>query len=108
MEFGFNAVELGCVPNGDACEDGAPTPWRSPAECDEPTDCPDGNVCCGRLKTVGSTTFYEEISCRSTCNDGDDVIICDPADDTSQSCPEGKVCKKSSLIPSGYHFCSFP
>ncbi len=66
--------------------------------CDSAEDCA-GKICCG--DRAGSAA-YNELSCRSTCNDGD-VTFCDPATPAA-SCRPGKACKASTILR-GYFAC---
>lgn len=58
--------------------------------CDTHADCPGNQYCCGDFnRLVG----YTSISCRNSCNGGNDVELCDPNDPTP--CIFGGTCQPS-------------
>jgi hypothetical protein len=76
-------------------------------ECQLPEHCP-GQVCCGHRNVYGqgedAFVYYDITTCQSTC-DNDDRILCNPMG--PDDCPGGSSCNPSTLLPSGYHVCSF-
>jgi hypothetical protein len=99
-----------CLGAGSQC--GGPGSNDTQIECQRPSDCPSGQICCGRRAMNGGpdNQHYRRVTCRDTC-DAPDVTICDPASPQPIDCPplpDGSVaqCKSSQLLPKGYFVCS--
>lgn len=59
--------------------------------CDEPADCPSGQVCCGQ---VGLVSGFYQVACRDTCDPNlAQTTLCDPK---NPKCPGGMSCAKDS------------
>ncbi len=70
-------------------------------ECDSAEDCGAGKVCCGDKASVGN--YYNDITCKSSCSGNGDVRFCNPASPAA-SCPAGKACRQSAILPN-YYYC---
>jgi hypothetical protein len=47
--------------------------------------------------------YYNDITCKTSCNGNGDVRFCNPAS-PSASCPAGKACRQSAILPN-YYYC---
>jgi hypothetical protein len=77
---------------------------RTSIACDDGSDCPSGEVCCGSRE---DHTGYMKVECRPTCKDSPAmraVQLCDPNAAQDECAPSGKECLPSDVLP-GYHFC---
>jgi hypothetical protein len=78
---------------------------RTRIECQLPSHCPQGTVCCGDRVPIGSgLVYYANVTCMAQCP-STDRILCDPM---NPSCPNGDPCVASMLLPAGYFVCSQP
>lgn len=95
-----------CLVDEDACC-AEPSPFCQPSSatacagplmrCDSPDDCPSGYVCCGDLQSGE----YGQVTCETACSG---VLFCDPRG--PDTCPDGRSCKPSSVLPP-YYVCWF-
>lgn len=73
--------------------------------CDDQTDCPGGQVCCGMFS---EQTGYQSIQCASSCNSVGNTIravrFCDPKAAVDECQAIGKTCGWSQGLP-GYGIC---
>jgi len=96
---GWGSDEFECEPAGKlACV------TRSSLACDDGSDCPSGQVCCGRRER---RTGYTKVECRTECKDGPGIRamqFCDPNAENDECAPSGKQCVPSDVMP-GYHVC---
>lgn len=72
-------------------------------QCDDRSDCPGNQVCCGRFDEEG----YTGVSCRADCNDipgVQAVRFCSPTAAPDECAEIGKTCQKSQSLP-GYYVC---
>lgn len=77
---------------------------RTSIACDDGSDCPSGEICCGRRE---EHTGYMKVECRATCKDGPAMRamqLCDPNAAQDECAPSGKQCVPSDVLP-GYHVC---
>ncbi len=76
-----------------------------PVRCDDQTDCPNGQVCCG---TFSEATGYQSVQCATTCNSIGNTIravrFCDPKAANDECAAIGKQCDWSQGLP-GYGIC---
>jgi hypothetical protein len=72
--------------------------------CHAPADCPPNTVCCGRVVKINGTWRYDSVRCQPSCDGSDNVLFCDPYDNTI-SCTGNQWCKPSSILPDGYYVC---
>ncbi|MBX3217682.1 MAG: hypothetical protein KF850_36960 [Labilithrix sp.] len=73
-------------------------------ECDDQTDCPAGQICCGSLS---NNSGYTSVTCRSSCNDMPGfraVRFCDPKAAVDECAASGRTCGASQSLP-GYSVC---
>lgn len=88
-----------CEPNGFlACAGG------TTIACDDSSDCPSGQVCCGTL----SNNRYTSVECKATCNNsigGRAVRFCNPKAAVDECAALGKTCTASQSLP-GYNVCA--
>ena len=79
--------------------------FGTPATCDDPFDCANGEVCCGH--TDGG--FYDEITCDSDCEWPNRTVCaldgpaCEPIPGDNGPIPT--QCGQSSVLPDGYLVC---
>ncbi len=96
--FGNGPIDLACEPSGPtACMDGITI------ACDDRSDCPANEVCCGTLE---DNSGYSSVECRPTCVSSPGVRavrFCDPKAVPSE-CPSGSVCGQSQSLP-GFYVC---
>ena len=89
----------GCEANGFlACAGG------TTIACDDSSDCPSGQVCCGAL----SNNRYTSVECKATCTNSIGsraVRFCDPKAAVDECAAIGKTCTASQSLP-GYHVCA--
>ena len=94
-----NKVQFACEPAGPlACAGG-----RTIA-CDDRTDCPAGQVCCGTLEEYSG---YTSVQCKTTCTSPPGtraVRFCDPDAPIDECAQLGKYCGPSQSLP-GYNVC---
>lgn len=72
--------------------------------CDDDSDCPSGQVCCGALLT----NRYASVECKAACNDSFSsraVRFCDPNAATDVCAALGASCLASQTLP-GYYVCT--
>jgi hypothetical protein len=73
--------------------------------CDDQTDCPGGQVCCGMFS---EQTGYQSIQCSTSCNSVGNTIravrFCDPKAAVDECAAIGKKCGLSQGLP-GYGIC---
>ena len=84
--------------NGWGCQGGLAI------KCNDQTDCPTGNVCCGMFE---ENSGYKSVSCQAACvNAGTlkGVRLCDPDAPTDECKAIGKTCQWSGSLP-GYSVC---
>jgi hypothetical protein len=77
---------------------------RTSIACDDGSDCPSGEVCCGWRE---DRTGYMKVECRATCKAGPAmraVQLCAPNTAQDECAPSGKQCVPSDVLP-GYHVC---
>jgi hypothetical protein len=96
-------------PDGDECDtefhQRSFTGAETRIECQLPSHCTGGDVCCGDRVIVDQTSaFYATTQCQSQCDDPD-RILCSPLEPSS-TCPLGMFCTPSTLLPPGYHICT--
>lgn len=81
-----------------------PCPGASKIACDDRTDCPSGQVCCG---TFEETTGRGAAECRTNCKALPGLragILCDPFAAVDECATLNKVCAPSQTLP-GYFVC---
>lgn len=106
---------LQCV-NGPADNDGCNTAggangYETRIECQLPTHCAAGAVCCGNIETIGPATWYTTLSCATTCT-WPDSVVCD-LNSSTHECPmvnhNGNMvqtmCMPSEYLPPEYGVC---
>jgi hypothetical protein len=72
-------------------------------ECQLPSDCPQGTVCCGnRVPISGNLAYYSTVTCEAQCPP-EDRILCNSM---APGCPQGVDCVQSQILPPGYFVCS--
>jgi hypothetical protein len=72
--------------------------------CDDSTDCPTGQVCCGSLRNNGG---YTSVECKKTCENMPGlraVRFCDPKAAVDECDALGQHCEPSQSL-AGYHVC---
>lgn len=99
-------------PSNDSCNTaGGANGYETRIECQLPSHCPQGTVCCGNTETIAVATWYTTLSCAATCA-WPDTVVCDPMDAMSE-CPvvndngmmTQTTCQTSDLLPAGYGVC---
>jgi hypothetical protein len=86
-----------CVEDFDACVCSQPGNCNA-IGCDGPEDCP-GAVCCGTFNQQQADPVFSHTSCRASCDERLETVICKSNDD----CPaESPVCDTTTL---GYERC---
>jgi hypothetical protein len=74
-------------------------------KCDDETDCPKGQVCCG---TFEQNSGYKQVSCSPTCQSVGSTItavrFCDQNAAVDECAADGKTCGWSQKLP-GYSVC---
>jgi hypothetical protein len=111
-----NQPYLECV-NGSASTDGCNTAggangYETRIECQLPTHCATGTVCCGNIETISIVTWYPTLSCTTTCA-WPDTVVCD-LNSSTNACPmvnnNGTMvqttCMPSEYLPSVYGVCA--
>ena len=91
-------LELSC-----AGSDPAACPTGTAIGCDDRTDCPSGQVCCGMLDQGG----YTSVTCSASCNSAAGLQaarFCDPSAPVDECAEDGKKCEGSQSLP-GYFVC---
>jgi hypothetical protein len=86
------------VSGGLACQGGLAI------KCDDQTDCPTGNVCCGMFD---ENFGYKSVSCSLACVNAGSikaVRFCDQDATTDECTAIGKTCQWSGSLP-GYSVC---
>lgn len=88
--------------------------FGSRIECQLPSHCGDGQICCGTRRTFGMrNAYYPTVQCQSDCA-FPDVQLCDPAspDCPIETTPQGTkvqtVCRQSERLPPNYFICARP
>ena len=96
---GSNKPKFACEPTGlVACAGG------TDIACDDRTDCPAGQVCCG---TLPDGSGYTSVGCKTTCNNFPGVRavrFCDPKAAVDECAAIGQFCGPSQSLP-GYNVC---
>jgi hypothetical protein len=73
--------------------------------CDDRTDCPGSQVCCGAFD---KNSGYRQVECANDCNSTppgtSGVRLCDPSAPTDECAAIGGSCQPSGSLP-GYHVC---
>ena len=88
---------------GDHCaHPGMCMPGFIEITCNGPEDCP-GQICCGTLMVQNGNATYQDISCQSTCNQQDNIVVC--SETNPGVCPAGTTCQQSMVLGTGYHIC---
>jgi len=96
-------------PDGDECDtefhERSNTGAEARIECQLPSHCGGGEVCCGDRVIVGQDgAYYAGTECATQCDDPD-RILCSPLE-PSFTCPVGTFCNPSTLLPPGYFICT--
>ena len=94
-KFGYSCEPTGLL----ACAGG------TTIACDDSSDCPSGQVCCG---TLSSGSRYTSVQCKTTCNNTPGVRavrFCNPKAAVDECAALGKSCTASQSLP-GYHVCA--
>lgn len=75
-----------------------------PIACNGAEDCTGGTarICCGDRVFENGRTSYADVTCRSTCNNGN-VRFCDPKN-AAASCGANGRCEASTILP-GFFTC---
>jgi hypothetical protein len=94
--------------------------WETRIECQLPSHCSAGLVCCGDWRQGWyegqQYSYYEDLTCQPNC-EYPSLIICDPSAPVTEGCPllpngtggtVQSVCEPSQLLPPGYHVCGVP
>ncbi|MDB4933762.1 MAG: hypothetical protein JWP87_734 [Labilithrix sp.] len=92
-----------CVSSGNplqSCQGG------QQIKCDDRTDCPTGQVCCGAFD---SNQGYRSVQCAPSCNNSpipglQPVRFCDPNAPVDECAEIMKTCTASGSLP-GFHVC---
>jgi len=112
-------------PQGE-CVDGPPESdmcltqiggFETRIECQRTSDCGPGLLCCANRIQTQQGSYYEELTCESSCN-FPDIQICEDEMD-SMNCPQLPLqgpgnntvqgeCQQSDLLPNGYFVCGYP
>ncbi len=101
-------------PSNDSCNTaGGANGYETRIECQLPSHCPQGTVCCGNIETISVFTWYVTLSCAATCA-WPDTVVCDPMN--PMNCPVvdnnstmvQTVCAASDLLPPEYGVCKLP
>ncbi len=90
-----------CQPNDEQCQSSAGTSLTA-IECQLPDQCP-GEVCCAHRLFPSTQSPYDATYCTNLCV-APDRVVCDPVNPV---CDPGLTCKASTLLPPGYHICTF-
>ena len=97
--FGQGPPTYACEPAGFvACAAG------TSIACDDETDCPNGQVCCGTLE---QNSGYTSVACKNSCNSLPglrSVRFCDPKAAVDECVAAGMFCGPSQSLP-GYYVC---
>ncbi len=106
-------------PDNDGCitQAAANAGFETRIECQVPSQCAPGQVCCGDRQTYGGggqpqVTWYASLTCVSDCP-WPDVELCEPGVTPCpivdlNGVPTQLICKPSQLLPSGYFVCGTP
>jgi hypothetical protein len=87
---------------GDHCGmNGQCDPGYVELTCSSPADCP-GQVCCATIDPTQNT--FQGISCQSTCNGPNEVVVCG-AKFMQGVCQPGQKCVQSQQLGFGYRLC---
>lgn len=74
-------------------------------KCDDQTDCPTGQLCCG---TFDESSGYRSVQCQTQCStttpDTISVRFCDPDAPVDECQSSGHTCQPSDSL-SGYSIC---
>lgn len=79
-----------------------PEGYRTRIECQLPSHCPQGTVCCGNFV---QGQYYADVTCQADCNS---VTLCDgtyPDPAANPACQPGEMCQQSGSLPQGYFIC---
>jgi hypothetical protein len=78
--------------------------------CMGPSNCPDGEVCCGIFDPNAGQNVdpYLSVSCQASCDDPNaQVVLCSLGSHADPSaCPANYVCQQSMWLDSGYNVCN--
>ena len=91
-------VSYACVANGGSCS-------GIPIHCDDRTDCPSTQVCCGAFDQMAG---YLSVECKNACNSTGStagVRMCDPNAATDECASIGKTCSQSGSL-TGFYRCN--
>lgn len=107
-----------CAVGSVCCANGAQAPFQYvckakesecaetsvPIACNGAEDCTGGagRICCGDRVFENGRTSYADVTCRSTCNNGN-VRFCDPKN-AAASCGQNGRCEASTILP-GFFTC---
>jgi len=91
---------LRCVAINGACNPGVPI------HCDDKTDCPGSQVCCGLFDQVKG---YQSVECRNSCpapsGTSSSVRMCDPNAAVDECQAINKSCQQSGSL-TGFYRCN--
>ena len=78
----------------------------TPVRCDDRTDCPSNQVCCGSFEEHSG---YSTVQCQPNCNGSPipsvtTVRFCDPHAPADECADIAKVCRPSGSLD-GFHVC---
>jgi hypothetical protein len=82
-----------CETGGTGCSDGFAQTF-----CDEPSDCPPAEECCGTFSIIDG---YSLLECVASCSGPSHFILCD----SNADCGGNDECDTSSYLPAGYEVC---
>jgi hypothetical protein len=100
-DFRDNALSFECAGTGiAACAGGLAV------RCDDRSDCPGGQVCCG---SFDQNFGYKSVQCQTSCNGSPNpnvttVRFCDPYAPADECAEIGKTCTASQGL-SGFSIC---
>jgi hypothetical protein len=83
-------------------------------ECQLPSHCDPGMICCGNIESPAGFQYYPDVSCHSQCDWPGNRVICDPQNPVCPVVTTGSgntvqtVCQQSQILPAGYHICTLP
>lgn len=90
----------------------SPDGRKTRIECELPSQCGAGEVCCGAVDSTGGQVRYTSVTCASTC-DLPNVELCNPENPVCPivNSPQGMVqtvCARSQRLPDRYLVCGIP
>ena len=95
---GDPSLTFACIPNGGSCQ-------GTPIHCDDQTDCPSMQVCCGQFQ---QNAGYVSVECKSTCPSTGNmtgVRLCDPNAAVDECLSINKTCSESGSL-TGFYRCN--